>query len=229
VRVLGLTTALNRRFAPPSPARAGEGLIRAREGLVFAGFRRPPRGGEEAADTGEARAALGDARPGDRNGGGARRDDRLRSRALHPRRFCVLQQPGVFKAYVVGPWIAPDDATTTEAIVAVAQNCPSGAIEYQRKDGGPEEAAPPDNLIQIRENGPQAFRGDLVVDGAAIGFRATLCRCGDSKNTPLCGGRTRRWNSPPPGNLRPSPAAQRPTRGRRQPRGGERNGTPSAE
>ena len=30
-------------------------------------------------------------------------------RCIHAR-FCVLQQPGVFKANVVGPWLAPDDA-----------------------------------------------------------------------------------------------------------------------
>ncbi len=58
-------------------------------------------------------------------------------RCIHAR-FCVLQQPGVFKANVVGPWISPDDATTTEGLVATAQNCPSGAIRYRRKDGGAE-------------------------------------------------------------------------------------------
>ncbi len=78
-------------------------------------------------------------------------------RCIHAR-FCVLQQPGVFKANVVGPWIAPDDATTTEGLIAVAQACPSGAITYKRKDGGPEEAAPPVNLVQLREDGPLAFR-----------------------------------------------------------------------
>ena len=82
-------------------------------------------------------------------------------RCIHAR-FCVLQQPGVFKANVVGPWIAPDDATTTAGLVATAENCPSGAIQYRRKDGGPEEAPPPVNLIQVRENGPLAFRGALV-------------------------------------------------------------------
>jgi CDGSH-type Zn-finger protein/uncharacterized Fe-S cluster protein YjdI len=108
-------------------------------------------------------------------------------RCIHAR-FCVLQEPGVFKANVVGPWIAPDDATTAEGLVAVAQNCPSGAIQYKRKDGGPEEVAPPVNLIRVRENGPLALRGDLVIDGASIGTRATLCRCGQSQNKPFCDG-----------------------------------------
>jgi CDGSH-type Zn-finger protein/uncharacterized Fe-S cluster protein YjdI len=108
-------------------------------------------------------------------------------RCIHAR-FCVLQQPGVFKANVVGTWIAPDDATSTEGLVAVAQACPSGAITYRRKDGGPEEAAPPVNLVQIRENGPLAVRAEIVLDGAPAGVRATLCRCGQSRNKPFCDG-----------------------------------------
>jgi len=108
-------------------------------------------------------------------------------RCIHAR-FCVLQQPGVFKANVVGAWIAPDDATTTEGLVMVAQNCPSGAIRYTRRDGGPEEAAPPVNLIQLREDGPLAVRADIHLSGKAIGYRATLCRCGASENKPYCDG-----------------------------------------
>ena len=108
-------------------------------------------------------------------------------RCIHAR-FCVLQEPGVFKANVVGPWIAPDDATSTENLIAVARNCPSGAIQYRRKDGGAAEAPPPVNLIQVRENGPLALRGDLSIASASIGTRATLCRCGASKNKPFCDG-----------------------------------------
>lgn len=108
-------------------------------------------------------------------------------RCIHAR-FCVLQQPGAFKANVVGPWIAPDDATSAAGLVATAENCPSGAIQYRRKDGGPNEAPPPVNLIQVRENGPLAFRGALTVSGKPIGTRATLCRCGASKNKPYCDG-----------------------------------------
>jgi CDGSH-type Zn-finger protein/uncharacterized Fe-S cluster protein YjdI len=108
-------------------------------------------------------------------------------RCIHAR-FCVLQQPGVFKANVVGPWLAPDEATCAEGLVAAAQNCPSGAIRYRRKDGGPEEAPPPVNVIRVRENGPLAVRAAIVMAGQATGFRATLCRCGQSKNKPYCDG-----------------------------------------
>ncbi len=30
----------------------------------------------------------------------------------------------------------------------MAEACPSGAIQYSRRDGGPEEAPPPMNLVQ---------------------------------------------------------------------------------
>ena len=105
-------------------------------------------------------------------------------RCIHAR-HCVLGQPKVFKANVEGPWIDPD-ATTTEGLVTVAHLCPSGAIQYRRHDGGHEEAPPPVNLVQLRENGPLGVRADMLLDGKPIGYRATLCRCGASKNKPFC-------------------------------------------
>ncbi len=116
-------------------------------------------------------------------------------RCIHAR-FCVLQQPGVFKANVVGEWIMPDDADCADNLVATAQNCPSGAIQYTRKDGRPDELPPLVNLIQVRENGPNAFRGHLVIDGEPIGYRATLCRCGRSKNKPFCDGSHKAGDDP---------------------------------
>jgi CDGSH-type Zn-finger protein/uncharacterized Fe-S cluster protein YjdI len=105
-------------------------------------------------------------------------------RCIHSR-FCVLWQPQVYKANVKGPWIDPA-ADSVEAVAAVAHNCPSGAIQYQRHDGEPDEQAPPVNLITVRENGPLAFRAQIVLDDKPIGYRATLCRCGASKNKPFC-------------------------------------------
>jgi CDGSH-type Zn-finger protein/uncharacterized Fe-S cluster protein YjdI len=107
-------------------------------------------------------------------------------RCIHSR-FCVLWQPQVYKANVVGAWIDPD-ADGIEASVAVAHNCPSGAIQYERRDGGPAEPAPRVNLINVRENGPLALRAQIHLNGLPIGMRATLCRCGASKNKPFCDG-----------------------------------------
>jgi CDGSH-type Zn-finger protein/uncharacterized Fe-S cluster protein YjdI len=107
-------------------------------------------------------------------------------RCIHAR-FCVTQAPSVFLANVKGAWLYPD-ALDVERLVEVAHACPSGAIRYLRKDGRGQEAPPPVNLAAVREAGPYAFRGDLRIDGAPVGYRATLCRCGASKNKPFCDG-----------------------------------------
>ncbi len=102
-------------------------------------------------------------------------------------RFCVTWAPNVFLANVRGSWIHPD-AMNVERVVEVAHVCPSGAIRYRRKDGKPDEAAPPVNLVSIRENGPYAVRADIQLAGERGVFRATLCRCGASKSKPFCDG-----------------------------------------
>jgi len=107
-------------------------------------------------------------------------------RCIHAR-FCVTGAPKVFLANVEGPWIHPD-AMPVDALVEIAHACPSGAIRYRRKDGKPDETAPPVNLVAVREGGPYAVRGDIRLDGQPAGFRATLCRCGASKNKPYCDG-----------------------------------------
>lgn len=107
-------------------------------------------------------------------------------RCIHAR-FCVTGAPQVFLANVQGPWIKPD-AMPVDALVEIAHACPSGAIGYRRKDGHDDERAPPVNLLSVREAGPYAVRARIVLDGAAAGFRATLCRCGASKNKPFCDG-----------------------------------------
>jgi CDGSH-type Zn-finger protein len=75
-----------------------------------------------------------------------------------------------------------------ERLVDIAHACPSGAIQYRRKDGEADEAPPPVNLLSVREAGPYAIRGALSLRGQAIGTRATLCRCGASRNKPFCDG-----------------------------------------
>jgi CDGSH-type Zn-finger protein len=99
----------------------------------------------------------------------------------------VTGAPQVFLANVKGPWINPD-AIEPERLIEIAHACPSGAIRYRRKDDEHDETAPPVNLIGIREAGPYAFRGELRIDGEPANHRATLCRCGASKNKPFCDG-----------------------------------------
>ncbi|HEX4340501.1 MAG TPA: ferritin-like domain-containing protein [Polyangiaceae bacterium] len=108
------------------------------------------------------------------------------NRCIHSR-HCVLGAPKVFRANVKGPWLDPD-ATTVESFVAVAHACPSGAITYDRVDGGPGEPIPDVNVLRLRENGPLGFTADLHIDGQPDRIRATLCRCGASKKKPFCDG-----------------------------------------
>jgi CDGSH-type Zn-finger protein/uncharacterized Fe-S cluster protein YjdI len=106
------------------------------------------------------------------------------ARCIHSRR-CVLNAPTVFLANVEGPWLHPE-TDTVEHLVHVAQSCPSGAITYRRLDGGPAEEAPRVNTVHLRQNGPYAFHATLSIDEQPALFRATLCRCGKSKNKPFC-------------------------------------------
>ena len=107
-------------------------------------------------------------------------------RCIHARR-CVIGQPGVFKANVQGAWIDPD-AASAEELIYVALNCPSGAIQVTRHDGGAPEPIPLVNTIAVRENGPLAVSARIELGGEAIGTRATLCRCGASNDKPYCDG-----------------------------------------
>lgn len=102
---------------------------------------------------------------------------------------CVRGLPGVF---MPGrrPWITPTDAPA-DRIAAIVTRCPTGALHFERKDGGAAEAVPERNLIEPGRDGPLFLRGDLeIVDaGGAVllhDTRVALCRCGRSRNKPFC-------------------------------------------
>jgi len=100
--------------------------------------------------------------------------------------FCVGGGPEAFLGEnSENGWIFPDQMNADD-LVAVVRQCPSGALQYRRHDGKPDEAAPPINQIALREAGPYAVRGDIRLDGQSINYRAALCRCGASKNKPFC-------------------------------------------
>jgi CDGSH-type Zn-finger protein/uncharacterized Fe-S cluster protein YjdI len=108
-------------------------------------------------------------------------------------RTCVLSHPDVFVPNVKGEWIHPD-AQPVEELMHIAKSCPSGAISVVRRTqtGGTapdSNTAPLVNTVRVRENGPLAFEAELQISGAAqLNPRATLCRCGQSKNKPYCDG-----------------------------------------
>jgi CDGSH-type Zn-finger protein/uncharacterized Fe-S cluster protein YjdI len=108
------------------------------------------------------------------------------NKCIHSR-GCVLSHPEVFVPNVEGEWIHPD-AASAEAVAEIAHQCPSGAITYQRLDGGEAEQPPRVNLVRLRENGPLAVHADIRIAGQETAIRATLCRCGASANKPYCDG-----------------------------------------
>ena len=88
------------------------------------------------------------------------------------------------------PWCQPDLAAA-EDVAAVVERCPSGALYYERKDGGGAEKPDPVNTVVVANNGPLYARGQLKVDGAeddmpGVAMRVALCRCGGSKRKPFC-------------------------------------------
>ncbi|HEY5007807.1 MAG TPA: CDGSH iron-sulfur domain-containing protein, partial [Caulobacteraceae bacterium] len=106
------------------------------------------------------------------------------ARCIHSR-HCVLGAPSVFLANVKGPWLHPE-TVSVERCGEIARDCPSGAITYERRDGGPQETPPAVNVLSVRENGPYAVHAQIELAGQAAMFRATLCRCGKSANKPFC-------------------------------------------
>lgn len=107
-------------------------------------------------------------------------------RCIHAR-FCVTGAPETFVANADGDWLYPDN-TDTEQLIHIAKQCPSGAIQIQRKDDRPDETPPQINTVRIYENGPLAVQAEIILDGISDGTRRMLCRCGKSADKPYCDG-----------------------------------------
>jgi CDGSH-type Zn-finger protein/uncharacterized Fe-S cluster protein YjdI len=102
---------------------------------------------------------------------------------------CIMGLPDVFDVRR-RPWIDADAASADE-IAEVILRCPTGALHFQRLDGGWEEPIPGKNVITVVENGPLYARGNIEVksaDGSVLlrDTRIAFCRCGASKHKPLC-------------------------------------------
>jgi CDGSH-type Zn-finger protein/uncharacterized Fe-S cluster protein YjdI len=102
---------------------------------------------------------------------------------------CVRGLPVVF---MPGnrPWITPGQAPA-ERIAQVVMRCPTGALHFERRDGGPAEPVPAANRVRPEPDGPLYLRGDLEIlgaDGTLLlrDTRVALCRCGQSSNKPFC-------------------------------------------
>ena len=104
---------------------------------------------------------------------------------------CVRGLPEVFDPDR-RPWIDPSLATPDE-VADVCERCPTGALHYDRTDGKPPEQTPQTNQITVSSDGPLFVRGDVhIVDAEDQTLlrdtRVALCRCGHSRNKPLCDG-----------------------------------------
>jgi CDGSH-type Zn-finger protein/uncharacterized Fe-S cluster protein YjdI len=104
-------------------------------------------------------------------------------------RACVEELPDVFDPNK-RPWIEPDSAEVDE-LAAVVMDCPTGALQFERSDGGPPEPVPDENTVTVVPDGPLHLRGNIEIatsDGDVLleDTRVALCRCGMSQNKPLC-------------------------------------------
>ena len=64
---------------------------------------------------------------------------------------CLRGLPAVFDSRR-RPWIIPDNGSPAE-IGEVIQRCPTGALHFRRRDGGPQEPVPEETTVAPRPNG----------------------------------------------------------------------------
>ncbi len=100
---------------------------------------------------------------------------------------CVRGLPAVFRANVKGAWIFPDEADA-DALAALIETCPSGALTFDLRNGL-NEKKPEQNTITVEVDGPITVVADFTLnDEEQDSYRATFCRCGASQNKPWCDG-----------------------------------------
>lgn len=106
---------------------------------------------------------------------------------------CVKGLPQVFNVKN-RPWINVNGASMDEIVRAV-DLCPSGALTSHRKVDTPKATSAVDSgaVLTLIPNGPIRVAGKIVVmddkgEMLAEVEKASLCRCGYSKNKPFCDG-----------------------------------------
>ena len=124
-------------------------------------------------------------------------------------RFCVTGAPKVFLANVKGPWIHPD-AMDAEELMAVARECPSGAIQYRlaAATAGARSWRRRSISSPCARRGPMAF---AAISASTASLSAIVRRCAGAahrRTSPSATAHTTRSLSPPRANRR---RATRPT------------------
>ena len=104
---------------------------------------------------------------------------------------CIRTMPRVFDSRR-RPWV---DLTFPEAEAnAVAEavlRCPTGALHFERFDGGQQETPSPVMRATPIPKGPLYLQGDIDVFDEAGQLirhdtRVAICRCGKSRHMPFC-------------------------------------------
>jgi len=88
------------------------------------------------------------------------------------------------------PWVDASAAAADEVADVVAR-CPTGALKFERTDGGAQETPPKEQSVRLVPDGPLYVHGRIQVEDAdgrviATENRVALCRCGASENKPFC-------------------------------------------
>jgi uncharacterized Fe-S cluster protein YjdI/CDGSH-type Zn-finger protein len=104
---------------------------------------------------------------------------------------CFRGLPLVFQPQV-RPWVMLDSGTADD-IARVVMSCPTGALHFERLDGGEQEPEPDQTEVKVQVNGPLYVRGKVRILGPGNHLiredtRLALCRCGHSNNKPFCDG-----------------------------------------
>ena len=102
---------------------------------------------------------------------------------------CIRALPDVFDRSK-RPWITPACGSVND-VIAACEACPTGALHYERRNDGPAEVPPEQNTITVSSDGPLFAHGDIRITdegGETLlkDTRVALCRCGRSRNKPLC-------------------------------------------
>jgi CDGSH-type Zn-finger protein/uncharacterized Fe-S cluster protein YjdI len=110
-------------------------------------------------------------------------------RCIHAKE-CVHGLPDVFDPEKK-PWIDPDQEPDSGKIIETIERCPSGALQYHFKNKSNPETPPSTNTITIDKDGPLYVHGNITVQDSEGNellkeTRLAFCRCGQSKNKPLC-------------------------------------------
>ncbi len=109
-------------------------------------------------------------------------------RCIHSK-DCVHGLPEVFDLEK-RPWIDPNNSDP-DTVAEVVTRCPTGALQFSRKDGGDEESVPEENIVTVAKDGPLYVRGNVEIkehDDTTFleDTRVALCRCGESQSKPFC-------------------------------------------